>query len=71
MELKNSTWLDKDELISISENLRLLGYSDLSEQLKEHIDTNEKSRVYGNYIMNLHGVDKKKLIEISKNYNII
>lgn len=71
MQLRNSTYLEKNELETIISSLNGLGYEELAEEIQEHIDTCEQTRENGNYIMNLAGVNKAKLIRISKEFDLL
>lgn len=82
MELKKSTWLNKDELEQISSVLTELGETELAQQLNEYLEdmeginsgdnfTTKGSFFGGAYLLNLTGVDVDKIIELNEKYDLL
>lgn len=82
MKIKMSTWFDEEELRTISTTLEDIGEEELAAELGEFLEIHENSGTggaftgrgsyfAGAYVMNLHGVNKEKLIELSNDYDLL
>jgi hypothetical protein len=49
-----------------SKNLRGLGYTKTGDEVVDYIRNHDE----GGYVMNLHGVNTQKMIQISEDFNL-
>jgi hypothetical protein len=65
-KIRKSTYLERDELVTVAKNLRGLGYTKTGDEVVDYIRNHDE----GGYVMNLHGVNTQKMIQISEDFNL-